>query len=89
MAPRNAQAFADDLEHLLSILWNMLKHLTKMIDDNPKNQIALERFLFKFLEEGKLQRILGIYQQYVQPLLDFDLAAFKETEEIEILESDY
>lgn len=89
MAPKNAQAIADDLEHLLSILWNMLKHLTKMIGENPKIQIALERFLFKFLEEGKLQRILGIYQEYVKPLLDFDLSAFKETEEIEILESDY
>ena len=89
MAARNAQTIADDHEHLLSIFWNMLKHLTQISGQNPKYQIALERFLFKFLEEGKLQRILGLYSQYVSPLLDFDLSAFKETEEIEILESDY
>jgi hypothetical protein len=35
MAVRNAKAIADDFEHLFSILWNMLKHLTKIIDQSP------------------------------------------------------
>jgi hypothetical protein len=61
MAARNALTIADDYEHLLSILWNMMKHLSQISGHNPKHQIALERFLFKFLEEGKLQRILSLY----------------------------
>jgi hypothetical protein len=35
MAARNAKAIADDFEHLLSIFWNMLKHLTKIVGQSP------------------------------------------------------
>lgn len=87
-APNSATENAKHHEHLLSVLWNMMKHLARQTD-NIKHQIAFERFLFKFLEEGKLKRLLNIFDHYGAPLLEFDIASFKEIDEIEILEQDF
>lgn len=60
-------------EHLLSIIWLMLKHLHGSAEIKAK--ITQERLIFKLLENDleKAKRIRQILELYLEPISEFDL----------------
>ena len=87
LAPRTEQEVLMDMEHLFTVIWNLIKALHG--SEDPKHKISLERLIFKLLEAGKIRRIDELLEKYLAPVSDFDLNLFKEPEEIAALEQDY
>jgi hypothetical protein len=68
-------------EHLMSVIWSMLKQLHDCTE--IKSKITQERLIFKLLENDleKTKRIRQILELYREPISEFDLTQFKSDEE--------
>ena len=89
-------------EHCLSIFWNLVRSLDKVVklssvasqeaeEIQTKAKVCLERLSFKFLEQNlaKVTRLVHTHQLLYERIRDFDLEEFKEPEAIAQLEEHF